>query len=428
MDDKQQLIEILTGIRSSRRTYYTQLVQVIEEMKTKNKQLEILSKLSKVHINNSWEDISIYIADQLSQVIEFDMFILTILDHTHRSQFVSQHIDRLWECKSFREKHFLNFDEKRLSEELSQTLLLKGTEFQITKDLKSQTNQLFGFLTLLNRRGISYTSTELAFFQRVADYVSVSIHNILLFKDLNKKISLEAQLIQSAKLAAIGEMAAGVAHELNSPLTVILGNVQLLKRRHQEEITNQMLSDIYQCGLRSKKIIENLLTFARQDECQYESLSLNELASSTLELVGYQLKTLEIHIETSFCNLLPYVKGSKYQIEQVLINLLLNARDALQDREQKKVVIQTGVMEIDHHDFVYVSVCDNGVGIKCEHLQDIFNPFFTTKSQSKGTGLGLSVSHGIAESHGGKLFVESEVNAYSIFTLALPSFDEDEGN
>lgn len=155
--------------------------------------------------------------------------------------------------------------------------------------LQSRLQRVFGFLTLLHDTPVENDSEHLVLFQQIAEHVGVSVENMILFKDVSEKVKIEAQLVQSAKMAAIGEMAAGVAHELNSPLTAILGNIQLLMREIKTEPYSQMMNDIYQCGVRSKKIIQNLLTFSRQEEYPFERLNMNDLVEDVLGLIGYQL-------------------------------------------------------------------------------------------------------------------------------------------
>lgn len=245
------------------------------------------------------------------------------------------------------------------------------------------------------------------------------IHHI---KDVTEQVKMEAQLMQSAKLAAIGEMAAGVAHELNSPMTAILGNAQMLLRdlTDGDPITDYV-KDIVNCGLRCKKIIQNLLTFARQDERPRSPISLNEVVERVLSLVKYQINRSNVQIKTSLPEEVPKVQANGHQLDQVLINFLLNARDALETKqEDKEISVSTGVTEFGDKKAVFATVADNGTGIAPENMDKIFNPFFTTKGTGKGTGLGLSVSLGIAEAHGGTIIVDSELGVGSKFSLVLP--------
>ncbi|WP_413375135.1 ATP-binding protein [Alkalihalobacillus sp. 1P02AB] len=242
---------------------------------------------------------------------------------------------------------------------------------------------------------------------------------IAYLKDVTEKRKMETQLIHSGKLAAIGEMAAGVAHELNSPLTAILGNAQLLLRKVQAGDPNYiLLTDIKNCGDRCKHIIKSLLTFSRQDEYSFDKFSLNDAIAQVLNLLNYQLEKSSISLKVELDKQMPLLDGNQPQIEQIIINLLLNAKDALEPNANfsKQIFIQTYVDD----DNVCLKVTDNGIGIEKERLTAIFHPFHTTKEFEKGTGLGLSVSLGIARAHGGHIGVDSELHNGSVFILTLP--------
>ncbi len=246
------------------------------------------------------------------------------------------------------------------------------------------------------------------------------IHHV---KDVTEKTKMEVQLMQSAKLAAIGEMAAGVAHELNNPMTVIIGTAQLLQREMSEgKPESEYLNDIINCGLRCKKIVQNLLTFSRQDECPLAHTDLNKEIERVLGLIGYQINKNEIKIVQNLTPYLPKINVNGNHIQQVLINLLLNARDALEGLDREKIIeISTLVREDEcGKKWLQVTVQDNGIGIEPGNLSKIFNPFYTSKSAIKGTGLGLSVSLGIAEAHEGTIEVDSVVGEGSLFSLVLP--------
>jgi two-component system, NtrC family, sensor kinase len=423
MDKKSEMIEMLTGVRSSRKNYYVELTEMVQEMQSKNKQLEVMNQLTRIHVNMSWKEVIEYIASQLHQVISFDHLVLSILEGSYLSFFITEfqqnqvstrQIHRSW-------KEGQKLTKPKLKELLKEEF---PHHHMISALLQSHTDHTFCFLTMLHHT--PYKPDESHFFKGMSDYVGIAIENILLYQDVCEKMKIEAQLIQSAKLAAIGEMAAGVAHELNSPLTAILGNTQLLLRELTNERAQHMLKDVYQCGLRSKKIIQNLLTFSRQDEYRFEELDVHHLIEDVCNLIGYQLNVSGIQIEKQLTLSLPLVKGSRYQIEQVLVNLLLNARDALQQQEKPFIRLETELVEQESQTYVGLSVYDNGTGIKPEHLTNIFNPFFTTKENLKGTGLGLSVSLGIAESHKGKIVAESKEGEYSRFTLLLPIPQDEE--
>lgn len=241
-------------------------------------------------------------------------------------------------------------------------------------------------------------------------------------KDMTERIKMVAQIVQSAKLAAIGEMAAGVAHELNNPMTVILGTAQLLMREPgRDSRESELLKDIVNCGLRCKKIVQNLLTFSRQYEYQLTPTDLNQEVEKALQLFHHQINLNSINIKKFLDPGLPMVMANDHQIQQVMINLLLNARDALEPLAKNKVIeVASQVWEKDNKQWAVLTVTDNGVGIDQENISKIFNPFYTSKEASKGTGLGLSVSLGIAEAHGGTIKVESAPNKGSTFSLILP--------
>ena len=245
------------------------------------------------------------------------------------------------------------------------------------------------------------------------------IHHI---QDKTEKVKMEAQLIQSAKLAAIGEMAAGVAHELNSPLTVIIGTAQMLLRENTEgTLRRDFLKDIENCGLRCKRIIQNLLTFSRQEQQPMGPTDINDQVEKVLSLTQYQINRSKISVKTELAENLPLLFANGQQLQQVLINLLLNARDALEQvNREKQITIRTLMAEKNNERQIWLEVEDNGEGIAESKLDKVFNPFYTSKEAAKGTGLGLSVSLGIAQAHGGTINVESVLGQGSKFRVVLP--------
>lgn len=247
----------------------------------------------------------------------------------------------------------------------------------------------------------------------------------IILKDVTEKVKMEAQLVQSAKLAAIGEMAAGVAHELNSPMTVIIGTAQLLARELSDIDATEELDDIVNCGLRCKRIIQNLLTYSRQDQVAVSSTDLNSEVERVLSLIQYQINRNQIRIIADLDPNLPMLTANGPQIQQVLTNLLVNARDALDQVEEEKTIhVRTSVRTRDGKRWAIISVEDNGCGIDAQNLQKIFTPFFTSKEATKGTGLGLSVSLGIVQGHNGTIEVSSTPGKGSIFSLVLPETEE----
>jgi len=244
---------------------------------------------------------------------------------------------------------------------------------------------------------------------------------VIYIKDISERLKMQVQLLQTARLAALGEMAAGVAHELNTPLAVIIGDTELLLRiTPKSDQTYKILQDIKTCGLRCKRIVRGLLTFSRQEQYVFQPVDLNAVVDEAIKLVSYHIETENIEVRLEQNEKLPVVEGNAQQLEQVVVNLLLNARQSFDedDDRERRITVQTGFNKDRNQAFIKVS--DNGRGIPQEILTKIFDPFFTSKGGGKGTGLGLSVSLGIVQKHGGTIAVESERGKGSTFIVYLP--------
>jgi len=248
---------------------------------------------------------------------------------------------------------------------------------------------------------------------------------VIYIRDITERIKMQVQLLQTARLAALGEMAAGVAHELNTPLAVIIGDAQLLLRTTpQSDDKYKILEDIETCGQRCKRIVRGLLTFSRQEQYVFQPLNVNEVVKQALSLVAYHIEKSKIRIHLSLDEEIPSVEGNSQQLEQVIVNLLLNAKQAFDEDEEEleqRITVKTGFDR--ERNQVFIKVADNGPGIPQEIITKIFDPFFTSKGErkgTKGTGLGLSVSLGIVQKHGGTIAVESEPGNGAEFTVYLP--------
>lgn len=227
----------------------------------------------------------------------------------------------------------------------------------------------------------------------------------------------QAQLIQSEKLAGIGEFVAGVTHELNNPLTTVIGFGELLQRANLSPQHQRYLDHIVKAAHRSHKIVQSLLSFARQHKPERKLVKLHDLIEATIEILAYQLRTSNIQVTTRFDPNLPKVMADAHQVQQVFLNILNNARQAIEAHRPKgSIVITTEAVG----DTICVVIQDDGPGISAENLQKIFNPFFTTKEVGKGTGLGLSLCYGIIQEHGGKIEVRSNPGEGAVFTIILP--------
>ncbi|MBI5182406.1 MAG: PAS domain-containing protein [Nitrospirae bacterium] len=249
------------------------------------------------------------------------------------------------------------------------------------------------------------------------------IGSVLVARDITEYKKLQAQLLHTEKLAAVGELASGVAHELNNPLTGIMGFSELLLEMEKDKKKKDIMKKMFNESERARNIIRNLLSFVRADKQEFIQLGVNKVILDTLELKKYELKTNNIEITKKLAPSLPDIKGNYYQLQQVVLNILINAQMALleADKKNKKIIIQTR-MKKDNKDeqHIEISIKDNGTGIAPENLSKIFNPFFTTKEAGKGTGLGLSVSYGIIKEHNGRIFAESNLGEGAAFYIELP--------
>jgi len=228
---------------------------------------------------------------------------------------------------------------------------------------------------------------------------------------------LQRELYLSSRLAAIGELAAGVAHQLNNPLTGVLGFSQRLLRKTTDPETIQDMKRIYTEAERAAKIVQNLLTFARRRQPKKEYSDLNNIAQSALELRAYELKASNIEVITNLAPNLPKIILDFHQIQEVFLNLILNAEQAMTEANSGgKLAIKTE----ENKKYVRTTFTDGGPGISAEHLDKIFDPFFTTKGEKGGTGLGLSVCHGIITEHGGRIYAKSKPGKGTTFFVELP--------
>jgi len=236
----------------------------------------------------------------------------------------------------------------------------------------------------------------------------------------SKGKELERELIQAEKMITLGQLAGGVAHELNNPLTGVLGNAQvLLSEIPKHNPWYEDVERIYQSAKRCKEIVANLLSFSRQQEFELELVDINDVIQNTLNLCERELVVENIKVVKEFSKDLPKINVSVLQMEQVFLNLIVNARQAMPGGGT--LTISTRLVNRDGMQEVEVVFTDTGKGIKNEDLPKMFKPFFTTKEKGKGTGLGLSVSRSILEKHKGTIKTESEGEGKGAkFTIFLP--------
>jgi signal transduction histidine kinase len=241
------------------------------------------------------------------------------------------------------------------------------------------------------------------------------IGRLIIFDDVTDRAELERRLVQADKLSSIGLLAAGVAHEVNTPLAVISTYAQMLaKQVSGDEQKSKLLEKIAKQTFRASEIVNSLLNFSRTSSAEFVEVDLNKVIRETISLIEHQLQKAHIEVKLNLEQELPLVKGNQGKLQQVFLNLFLNARDAME---------LGGILAVSTHSndsLVRVDVADSGQGIPKEHLQRIYDPFFTTKPARKGTGLGLSVSYGIVQEHGGAIEVQSQPGAGTRFHLDFP--------
>lgn len=542
LESRNLMIEKLTGIHSSKKTYYVELRRRLQEIGRRNLQLEIINNVAKsIKVNMSLEEMLQSLAEALGEVVVFDYLGLYI-NQGEQLQLMTCYPREGTELSPI----FPLAEDAQLMAELNRGTSVVWTDNHssatatsvsegpalVTGRAKSAAiiplvtkESLLGVLLLGSKRQEAYSGRDLLFLEQLGDQLVVSIQNarlysevvqiqrdwektldavtdMLIFIDCDHRIVrfnkalpvyvhrrgkeiagfkcyqvlmeretpceacpvLEAsqtgnrtfhqmrlprgevldvfaypaftekgefygailyakdvtQLVYSSRFVALGEMAAGVAHELNSPLTAILGDAELLLRDlDPSDPQAELLQDIRNCGFRCKRTIENLLAFSRQEEYKLELVSINQVIERALALVTYQIEKSGIVIEKQLASALPHIWGSSQRLEQVIVNLLLNAKDAVEESTAPKTIhISTSLLPTEQ---LAITVADTGRGIAPDNLSKIFNPFFTTKPRGKGTGLGLSVSLGIVENHGGRIEVQSYEGQGSAFTVVLPT-------
>jgi two-component system, NtrC family, sensor kinase len=253
-----------------------------------------------------------------------------------------------------------------------------------------------------------------------------TLGRIILIDDITDQTAMEGQLAQAEKLSSIGLLAAGVAHEVNTPLAVISSYTQMLSRQVRgDDRLGPLLEKITQQTFRASEIVNGLLNFSRTSGTEYRETDVNTIIRDTLTLLDHQFRTAQITVEMSLMPDLPPIMGNAGKLQQVFLNLFLNAKDAMAgvavaNGERRSLRVAT---EMNGH--VSVSIADNGSGIAPEHLRRIYDPFFTTKTarkdgQPRGTGLGLAVTYGIIQEHSGKIHVQSQVGQGTTFYLEFP--------
>ena len=279
----------------------------------------------------------------------------------------------------------------------------------------------------------SFDKHDLALLGIFANQVAIALENTQLFENLQESLvelkETQEKMIQSGKMAAVGQLAAGVAHELNNPIVGILGYSQYalekMKGRDADTITQtdmekyeKYLGYIERESQRCKAIIQNLLNFSRANAVEMDLLNLREVLDETFAFIEHQLTVQNIEVIKELVELPGLIKGNRTQLQQVFTNIMINAKKAMP--EGGSLTVRCWSEQKDEEKVVQVGFSDTGCGIAPENLAKVFDPFFTTRKVGEGTGLGLSLSHGIVRNHKGEIVVDSVVGKGTTFTITLP--------
>ncbi len=263
------------------------------------------------------------------------------------------------------------------------------------------------------------------FYRPVLDAERRHIGWFELYSDVTGERQIQAKMLQTEKMAALGQLVSGIAHELNNPLTAIMGYAQLLLGHGLQPSQFAEAKNVYNEAERARRIVKNLLYFARENKPERSRVDINEIVERTIALRSYELRVEDIVVECDLAPGLPHTMADPYQLQQVILNLVVNAEQALlEDRGQGRVWIRT------RHSFhgngrrsaesIVLEVFDDGPGIPPAIASRIFDPFFTTKAAGLGTGLGLSIVYGIVHQHGGEVTFENKPGGGAKFTIEIP--------
>jgi len=284
--------------------------------------------------------------------------------------------------------------------------------------LKKEKKEIIG-LIYIDRQSLvdAFTSGDLTLVESLAEYASIALINARLHSGVQKKLkTTEVQLIQSEKMATVGVLAGGVAHEINTPLGAILLNAEMLLREIEAKPYRKMLEKIEEGTRRCKEIVEMLLRYSRKTGANFEELDLNQVIDRACAFLKHQLRQDKIRLRKQQGKV-SSIEGNFNELMQVFNNLIVNAKEAI------KSIKESGTITIKSYqqgDFAVVQIKDDGKGIPEEHIGRIFDPFFTTKDVGKGTGLGLSIVYRIVENHKGSIEVSSKPQKGSTFTIRMP--------
>ncbi len=418
------------------------------DLQCRNAELEVLTRISAQLVRAlSLPQLADYLLEALHSHFHADSALLVLLNTEKKPDFwrtygrVLRHVRTLMHTRMpvhFSEDNsngILVEDSHQLTAELSEVFKLDGIRSGIAAPLRYQ-ERLIGILALASGKARQFSPYDLRLLETVASQVALAVHNAQLYSALQDYAhNLEAmvqertealkraeqQLMRAEKLAALGTLAAGIAHEINNPLQPLLTNLELmLEDVDQERPTDrELLEFAIRDVQRIKGIVSNLLDFARPTRPIFAPLQINDVVEEVLALARKQLEQthIQLHLDLQARR---QCKGSADQLKQVLLNLVINAMEAMPNGGALTLV--TADVQHNGQPYIELSVSDTGVGIPSGRLRQIFDPFFSTKPN--GTGLGLAISHNIITSHGGQIHVESRPN-HTRFIIHLPAAEDE---
>jgi two-component system, NtrC family, sensor kinase len=281
-------------------------------------------------------------------------------------------------------------------------------------------DKCMGIMGLTSRQSRTYTENDENLLVAIGRQLATTIERVRLYDETSRAYDdlrrTQEQLLQSEKMSAVGQLIAGVAHELNNPLTAILGYAQLLQSEGLSDRAADFVSKLFKQAQRTHRVVQNLLSFARQRKPQKQTVEIAKVLEETLALRDYDLRVNDIKLERETVGELPAVTADPHQLEQVFLNVINNALDSMLDTGRGGSLRVSAFVKDDN---VFVEFHDTGPGIK--EPNRIFEPFYTTKSVGKGTGLGLSICYGIIQEHGGNISARNRDEGGAVISITLPS-------
>jgi two-component system NtrC family sensor kinase len=421
-----------------------------EELSQRNRNLEILTGLIQaVHKFSNLDEIYKVALDSITELENVDIVMIYLVDEQKREAVLKAH--RNLSEDYIRRAERIPYPKGITWKVISTGRVINIEDIQKDPDLGPAGRDLghhgvlgipifleekvIGVIWFMSYKEHDFNQREVNLLSALGDQIAIAISKAKIFEEMKQQTqelrvlyetlkSAQERLVQSEKLASLGQFVSNIAHEVNNPLTPILGYSRLLldKPDLDAERRRNAIEIIYKSAERLKKVIENLLSFSRERKSGREYVSINHLIEEVLELRDRNLKLGNVEVIKNLSSELPRIVADPDEIRQVFTNIILNAEQAMAGAGSGgRLEVMTGIKE---ESIIEISFTDNGPGIRSEILGKVFDPFFTTKPVDKGTGLGLSISYGIIRDHGGDIYALSEEGKGATFIIELPILEE----